>query len=89
MKALILTAIALALVGCTNTTTDTAKSTPAPAKETVATGVPINKMCATMHEHPVDPKVTIVHDGKVIGFCCPDCIADFKKDPAKYMASLK
>lgn len=88
MKALILTATALALVGCTHSTTDTAKSTPAPAKETVA-AVPVNKMCATMHEHPVDPKVTIVHEGKTIGFCCADCIPEFKKDPAKYMATLK
>jgi YHS domain-containing protein len=49
---------------------------------------PVNKTCPVM-AGPVDPKVTTVHDGKVIGFCCEDCIATFKKDPAKYMKNLK
>jgi hypothetical protein len=53
-------------------------------------GKPVNMMCAIMDTHPVDPKgATVVHNGKVIGFCCADCIPEFKKDPDKYVASLK
>lgn len=29
-----------------------------------------------------------VHDGQEIKLCCKDCLADFKKDPAKYLAKL-
>jgi YHS domain-containing protein len=30
-----------------------------------------------------------MYQGKTIGFCCEDCIGDFKKDPEKYMKTLK
>ena len=40
-------------------------------------------------DNEVDPKVTTVYKGKVIGFCCRDCIKDFQKDPEKYMKGLK
>jgi YHS domain-containing protein len=50
---------------------------------------PVNKKCP-VGGHDVDPKgQTIEYKGKVIGFCCDDCIADFKKDPEKYMKDLK
>jgi YHS domain-containing protein len=32
------------------------------------------------------PKV--VYAGKTYYFCCPDCTADFEKDPAKFTAKL-
>ena len=32
---------------------------------------------------------TVEYKGKRIGFCCASCIADFKKDPEKYMKDLK
>jgi YHS domain-containing protein len=50
---------------------------------------PINKFCAVDRDNEVDPKVTTVYKGKVIGFCCRDCIKDFEKDPEKYMKDLK
>jgi len=31
---------------------------------------------------------TFVHEGQEIKLCCKDCLADFKKDPAKYLAKL-
>lgn len=65
-------------------------SAPASAPATQASaGQPINKFCAIETKNEIDPKVTTVYEGKTIGFCCKDCIPDFKKDPAKYMASLK
>ena len=48
-----------------------------------------NTKCPIEGDNDIDPKVCIVQDGKKVGFCCPDCIAEFKKDPAKYMANLK
>ena len=50
----------------------------------------INQFCAVEQENKIDPKgKTYTYNGKVIGFCCPDCIDDFKKNPEKYMAKLK
>ena len=62
-------------------------ATSAPATQASAT--PINKFCAVEHEDEVDPKVTTVYNGKIIGFCCKDCVPKFKQDPERYMASLK
>jgi YHS domain-containing protein len=50
---------------------------------------PVNKMCAVMPQDAVDPKITYEYKGKLIGFCCQDCIPEFKKDPEKYMKDLK
>ena len=50
---------------------------------------PINTKCAVMPQDDVDPAVTLEYRGKIIGFCCKDCIPDFKKDPEKYMKNLK
>jgi YHS domain-containing protein len=51
---------------------------------------PVNKFCAVEQENPIDAKGgTYVYKGKVIGFCCPDCIDEFKKDPEKYVATMK
>jgi YHS domain-containing protein len=57
--------------------------------EKAPTTKPVNKHCAVMTEHPVDERVTIQHEGKTIGFCCEDCIPEFKKDPAKYTKNMK
>jgi YHS domain-containing protein len=54
-----------------------------------ATSRPVNTMCPIMSDNKIDPAVTFVYKGKVYGFCCSDCIADFKKDPEKYIAKLK
>ena len=49
----------------------------------------VNKFCPVTQE-AVDPKVpTMQYKGLTIGFCCEDCINDFKADPEKYMAHLK
>jgi len=48
-----------------------------------------NKICPVTRE-AVDPKVpTVQYKGLTIGFCCEDCVKDFKADPEKYMANLK
>jgi YHS domain-containing protein len=50
---------------------------------------PVNKKCPVEPEHEVDPTVTVTHRGKVVGFCCEDCVKTFKANPEKYMKKLK
>jgi YHS domain-containing protein len=63
--------------------------TTRPTTQPVAQGTPINKFCAVNKDEEIDPTVTYVYNGKVIGFCCDSCIPKFKKDPEKYMKDLK
>lgn len=56
----------------------TAPAAPAPAGL-----VPVNDVCPVSGTD-VDPRFCVVHDGKVIGFCCPNCPKTFWTDPAKY-----
>ena len=64
-------------------------ATTGPATQASAALTASNQYCAVMGEHKIDPKVTVAHAGKAIGFCCEDCIPTFKKEPAKYLATLK
>lgn len=103
MKSLLLSAGLLVLVaGCNGHNSDNKPAdmnskpddnmsmpTTAPTTQASATAQPINKYCAVKHDDAVDPTVTYLYQGKVIGFCCEDCIPDFKKDPEKYMKDLK
>ncbi len=50
-----------------------------------ATVVASNDVCPVSGA-PVDPKFTIVHDGKAIAFCCEVCVAKFWADPSAYVA---
>jgi YHS domain-containing protein len=50
---------------------------------------PVNTTCPVTDEK-IDPDVqTVQYKGKTVGFCCPDCIKDFNKDPAKYMKKVE
>ena len=37
----------------------------------------------------VDGKITYEYEGKTYNFCCPMCIDEFKKDPAKYIKKIE
>ncbi|MFZ0932081.1 MAG: YHS domain-containing protein [Syntrophobacteraceae bacterium] len=37
----------------------------------------------------VDEKVFVDYQGKRIYFCCPGCIDQFNKDPAKYLTKME
>lgn len=39
--------------------------------------------------NPIDGKTFIMSAGKGVSFCCPDCVAKYEKDPAKYAAKLE
>ncbi|MEY4672407.1 MAG: hypothetical protein RL148_191 [Planctomycetota bacterium] len=34
---------------------------------------------------PADPAHVFVHEGKTYGFCCANCLAQFRSDPKKYL----
>ena len=56
---------------------------------TQAAAKPFNTRCPVTGE-AIDPKVkTVVFDGKVIGFCCDDCVEPFQKNPEKYAKNMK
>jgi YHS domain-containing protein len=77
--------------GCANKSRPaetTSVATNQSAAQTAA-GKPINQYCPINKDDKVDPTVTTVYNGKIIGFCCADCIDEFKKDPEKYMKTLK
>ncbi len=38
---------------------------------------------------PINPEVYTDAQGKRVYFCCPACLAEFNKDPAKYIAQLE
>jgi YHS domain-containing protein len=65
------------------------KSKPAATQPTTRPAKPFNKKCPVMDDEDVDPKITYTYKGKVYGFCCKDCIADFKKDPEAYAKKAK
>lgn len=45
------------------------------------------KLCPVMDDE-IDSQIFTMHNGRKVYFCCDDCIAKFKKDPAKYLAKL-
>lgn len=44
---------------------------------------PINSACPVSGKS-IDPRYTVVHAGRVIGFCCPNCPKTFWDDPSAY-----
>ncbi len=50
---------------------------------------PINKTCPVMEDEPINPKITVTHEGKTVGLCCKQCIRKFKGDPDKYLAKAE
>jgi len=87
-----LSTIAAALIGSAALVmaADKPKGPTTKPSATQPSGKPVNKFCAVEgKDHDVDPKVTVVYKGKVIGFCCRDCIDEFNKDPEKYVKKME
>jgi YHS domain-containing protein len=66
----------------------TTKPATRPTTQKIA-GKPVNQFCPVMSDEKIDPKLTTVYQGKTIGVCCEDCIAEFHKDPEKYLKAMK
>jgi uncharacterized membrane protein len=58
----------------------------APAAPTALT--PINTTCPVSGS-PVNPKFAVVFEGKIVGFCCPNCPKEFWADPQAFADKLK
>lgn len=70
-----------------NETIDVSLGTPVAGAEPVAAAKPINTKCPITGKD-IDPTKTVVYEGKVIAFCCDNCVAEFKKNPAGCLAKL-
>ncbi|CAN5573560.1 hypothetical protein BH09PLA1_BH09PLA1_02990 [soil metagenome] len=87
MRSLILSAVLV--IGSGFCVARMASAEPGESPTTAPSTQPANKMCAVNHDDPVDPKVTVLYKGQLIGFCCKDCIKDFEKNPEKYVKNMK
>ena len=59
-------------------------TTNSPTSKPVAA---INTICPVSGK-AIDPTKTVVHEGRVIAFCCDDCKAQFEKDPKAFTSKL-
>jgi len=51
------------------------------------TNAPVNAECPVSGK-PVNLAKTLVHDGKLVAFCCDDCKSKFQNDPKPFLAKL-
>lgn len=49
----------------------------------------VNRKCPLKTDSRVDPQQTVVYNGKIVGFCCSECVDKWKKNPAAYAAAVK
>ncbi len=56
---------------------------PAPAPPPAA-----NTMCPVMTDEPIDPDISLLHDGQTVHFCCQKCRRLFEAAPDKYLPHL-
>ncbi|MEY4199591.1 MAG: hypothetical protein RLZZ265_1331 [Verrucomicrobiota bacterium] len=82
--ALIVTA-AFGIVGCSSSGHDHSSHSHGSA---AAKPYPLTKCLVTDEGFNHGKPYTFVHQGQEIKLCCEDCLADFKKDPAKYLPKL-
>lgn len=76
------------VAGCGRKDAGTAKPTAGEAGPAAQMELanPVAGMCPVSGE-PIDNKTFVEVDGKRYGLCCADCMATFKADPAKYLAT--
>ena len=86
---LVLAAVSFGAVGCKSHEhmhdSEAASATPAGSGKPY----PLDKCVVSdekLGEH--GKPYVFVHNGQEIKLCCKDCLADFNKDPEKYMAKL-
>jgi YHS domain-containing protein len=74
-------AVAVGSVAGTGAAAD--KKDPAPKKKQ-----PINTVCP-LTEEGVDPAQTVTYQGKLVAFCCEDCVNEFNQDPKKFAKNVE
>jgi YHS domain-containing protein len=65
-------------VGCKSPTRETASARPYPLQKCVVSDE------AFVHGKPY----TFVRNGQEVKLCCKDCLAEFNKNPEKFMAKI-
>ena len=79
------TAITFSLAACgEKATTDTATAQPASTEYPLTTCVVSGEKLGGMGKPHV-----IVHEGVTVKLCCADCVDEFNKDAAQYVAKVK
>jgi YHS domain-containing protein len=67
-------------------------SEPKPAAPAPATPKPYPLKTCIVSDNDLDSmgeQTSIVHEGRVIKFCCQPCVAKFQKNPAKYLPKIE
>lgn len=49
----------------------------------------VNKLCPVMAGRKNDPGNTVLYKGKVIAFCCSDCVDKWNKSPGAFAGNVK
>jgi len=75
----------LGFVGCSRSSHDNSSH---PHDASAARPYPLTKCLVTDEGFNHGEPYTFVHEGQTIKLCCEDCLADFKKEPAKYLSKL-
>ena len=82
---------ASALVACALAFVVGCKSDGHPSATTASAGVqpyPLKTCIVTDESLEPGKEYTFIRDGREIKLCCKECLADFDKDPKKYIATL-
>lgn len=87
----IILAAGLTLGSCGDGDSSAEKSDDQPEKSAEASKPYPLKVCVVSGEELGSMgKVHVInHEGSEVRFCCKECVPDFEKDPAKYLAMLK
>lgn len=90
MKYLILSLLAAGAFAADSTPAPAQPATPAPSTKAVNKPYPL-KTCIVSDEDlgSMDEQISIVYEGRIIKFCCKDCIPKFQKDPRKYLKKIE
>ena len=76
--------LVLVMLGAVSASVLTPAVTLAASAEVIDVG---NSICPLSGD-PVNPAMNYVHEGKRYYFCCVNCVKKFKKNPAKYIATM-
>ena len=94
IRRLVPAALSAALAVLVLSTAACSAKTDAPAgglqKTTASADYPL-KTCVVSGEElgAMGDRVAYTYEGTEVQFCCPDCVKDFQKDPAKYIAQIQ
>lgn len=59
----------------------------APGKDAAKKKRPVNTVCPVSDDE-ADPAQTVTYQGKLVAFCCEDCVGAFNKNPKKFAAKV-